>query len=62
MMVWLALHVTAYIGVRGVSEGRKGSWMRGQQTCPRYNIYLYHVNSKHTKASLAAAIGSFMRP
>ena len=30
--------------------------MRGQQTCPRYNIYLYHVNSKvgrqHTKASL----------
>ena len=38
--------------------------MRGQQTCPLYNIYLYHVNSKvgrqHTKASLAAAIGSFM--
>ena len=38
--------------------------MRGQQTCPLYNMYLYHVNSKvgrqHTKVSLEAVIGSFM--
>ena len=37
--------------------------MRGQQTCPLYNITYQHVNSKlgrqHTKAPLAAAIGPF---
>ena len=37
--------------------------MRGQQTCPLYNITYQHVNSKlgrqHTKAPLAAPIGPF---
>ena len=47
----------------GRKEGRRESWMRGQQTCPLYNITYQHVNSKlgrqHTKAPLAAAIGPF---
>ena len=49
--------------VKGRKEGRRESWMRGQQTCPLYNITYQHVNSKlgrqHTKAPLAAAIGPF---
>ena len=30
---------SAYENTEGRKEGRKESWMRGQQTCPLYNIY-----------------------